>query len=123
MFLIEGLELPAKYDRRVNALDDIADRFGAALSAEFDASPASVVGRAGYRYASIPAVCPDCGADLVFSNGVIDAANGAVAVATCRNRCGWTGRGVFRLIDLVDDDQAGESAVATGTLQPAYQPY
>lgn len=127
MVLIEGLELPIRYDRRATTLDSITSRFEDLLVADFDAEPDHLRGRAGYRYAAIPRVCPDCGARLEMSNPVGDATNGAVAATTCQQSCGWSGRAVFRLIDLVGngtcDSPAVGSVVASETLQPAYQPY
>lgn len=124
MLLVEGAELPLRYDRRVEVLEAITGEFDELLTQEFGTSPDRVMGRTGHRYATIPAVCPNCGTGLGFSTPLLDTANGALAVATCRGSCGWTGSAVYRLIDLIgDQEKPVGSVVAGGDLQPAYQPY
>lgn len=124
LVLIEGLELPVRYDQRVTVLDAMVDQFQDLLDEQFELSPDWVMGRGGYRYASIPPVCPDCSSDLGFSRPLLDSSNGAVADATCHDSCGWEGNAVYRLIDLAGSDGGPEqSIVAEGSLQPAYRPY
>lgn len=124
MLLVEGAELPFRPDRRADTLDAIGGRVDELLTQEFGLSPEWVTGRAGYRYASIPAVCPQCGARLGFSTPLPDTANGALAAAVCQGSCGWTGSAVYRLIDLVaGTERPIRSAVAAGDLEPSYRSY
>lgn len=47
--------------------------------------------------------CPICGEKLNLFELMPDSKDGANALATCT--CGWSGRAIYRLIDLLDDRQ------------------
>lgn len=93
------------------------------LQEEYGLIAGSVVGTTGHQYTQVKPDCPTCGTHLRRRDEGFDAANGAAETAACP-ACGWTGRAVYRLIDLEvlppDTDEAPTSAVASGAIQPHY---
>jgi hypothetical protein len=73
--------------------------------------------------------CPDCQNPLELREVQLGPENGADALASCS--CGWSGRAVYRLIDLEEETEDGSedgftemrSCVAHREMRVSYSPY
>ncbi|WP_135823810.1 hypothetical protein [Halorussus ruber] len=54
----------------------------------------------GHTYTSVSPVCPACDSALTLDGIHLGEGADAHAVARCSADCGWTGDGVFKLVDL-----------------------
>lgn len=90
--------------------------------------PSSIRVFDGPSYTQIKANCPVCRNPLQFQHVELDPENGAKAPVTCL--CGWSGRAIFRLIELQDDNADTSdkitdysSCVTEHNLYPKFYPY
>ncbi|WP_276302704.1 hypothetical protein [Halorussus lipolyticus] len=78
----------------------------------------------GQTYTSVNPICPRCDSALTLDGIHLGEGADAHAVARCIGDCGWTGDGLFKLIDL--DRNVGdhsESEVLAGGVRPEHQRY
>lgn len=78
----------------------------------------------GHTYTSVSPICPRCDSALTLDGIHLGEGADAYAVARCSANCGWTGDGVFKLIDL--DRSVGdhsETEVLAGEIKPEYHRY
>jgi len=78
----------------------------------------------GNTYTSVSPICPACDSALTLNGIHLGEGVNAYAVARCSADCGWTGDGVFKLVDL--DRNVGdhsESEVLAGEIRPERQQY
>lgn len=121
---ITDLDLPESEAERQALLEDLRKTLTEQLRTSLDQSALEVAGSIGHQYATVGPTCPNCGESLDLQGIHLGDGTDAFAVARCAAACGWTGDGVFKLIDL--DRSVGEgyeSAVLAGRVTPDYQPY
>jgi len=78
----------------------------------------------GDTYTSVSPICPRCETPLTLDGIHLGEGADAHAVARCTGDCGWTGDGVFKLVDL--DRNVGdyyESEVLAGEIKLEYHRY
>ncbi|UPV77234.1 hypothetical protein M0R89_22965 (plasmid) [Halorussus limi] len=78
----------------------------------------------GDTYTSVSPICPACDSALTLNGIHLREGANAYAVARCSADCGWTGDGVYKLVDL--DRSVGdhyESEVLAGEIRPERQRY
>ena len=97
---------------------------GSVLNETLGDTTADIKAILGDTYTSVSSSCPGCDSALTL-NGIHLGENAdAYAVARCSADCGWTGDGVFKLVDL--DRNVGdhyESEVLAGGIRPEYHRY
>lgn len=121
---ITDLDLPESEAERQALLEDLRKTLTEQLRTRFDQPAISIADCLGHQYATVGPTCPDCGEPLDLQDIHLGDGPDAFAVARCAAACGWTGDGVFKLIDLDRNVGEGyESAVLAGRVTPDYQPY
>ena len=94
------------------------------LGETFSDSTADIEAILGDMYTSVSPICPRCDSALTLDGIHLGEGADAYAVARCTGDCGWTGDGVFKLVDL--DRNVGdhyESEVLAGGIRPERQRY
>jgi len=95
-----------------------------AVDTVLDDATADIESLLGHTYTSIDRVCPRCDSALTLNGIHLGKGANAYAVARCSADCGWSGDGVFKLIDL-DRSVSGhyESEVLAGGIRLERQRY
>lgn len=128
--MVEDCKLPSDEKERERVLNELESVLANTLP-DYDESEETLRIFDGDFYAqtNIHVNCPDCGEPLKLEGFRLGSENGATALATCL--CGWSGRAVYRLIDLhkdVNDDDDRDpidtySCVSEDNMLVTYTPY
>lgn len=89
--------LPDEERKRKQSLQALTSALANACI-DFDIYPDSFTVYDGHIYSQMDLSCPDCGANLAVREFNSGPGNGADAIAECS--CGFSGRAVYRLIDI-----------------------
>lgn len=121
--IAEGLQLESEEkDQFAEDMKSLLDEYGIDRDVRLYDGPL-------YAQTNVHMHCPDCDERLTLRRPEYDGENGVTAPAKCP--CGWTGRAVYRLIDLesnlrtetAEDLLDPGSCVAADELNVTYVPY
>lgn len=128
--MVEDCELPSDEQERERVLNELESVLANTLP-DYDESEETLRIFDGDFYAqtNMHVNCPDCRERLTLEEFRLGPENGAAALAYCS--CGWSGRAVYRLIDLhkdVDNDDDRDpidpySCVSEDNMLVTYTPY
>jgi len=106
--------LPEDSETKKQALQAIKTAIANACI-DFDIHPDSVTVYDGPIYSQVDLSCPDCRGSLTLRNFQPGRSNGADATAECQ--CGFSGRAVYRVIDIErnTDVSTAEAMLNTGS--------
>jgi hypothetical protein len=104
--MVRDCDLTDDESKKSQILEDMREALSDILT-EYDVEEDSLVTYDGHIYAqtNIHVHCPDCRERLKLRGLRLGPENGADAMASCS--CGWSGRAVYRLIDLEEDTENG----------------
>jgi hypothetical protein len=129
--MVRDCNLPDDESEKSQILEDVREALSDVLT-EYDVEEEDeLVMHDGDIYAqtNVHLHCPDCRDPLKLREFRLGPENGADAVASCS--CGWSGRAVYRLIDLEEETEDGSedeiaekrSCVAHRGMRVSYVPY
>ncbi|WP_435182153.1 hypothetical protein [Halorussus sp. AFM4] len=121
---ITNANLPEDEAEQQALCESLETAVGSVLNETLGDATADIEAMLGHTYTSVSPICPVCDRALTLNGIHLGEGAGAYAVARCSADCGWTGDGVFKLVDL--DRSVGdnyESEVLTGGIRPERQRY
>ena len=121
---VTNADLPEDEGEQQALCQSLETAIGTILGETLGDSTADIEVMLGQTYTSVSPICPRCDSALTLDGIHLGESADAYAVAGCSADCGWTGDGVFKLIDLGRSvgDRYGSEVLARG-ITPDYHRY
>ncbi|WP_135827281.1 hypothetical protein [Halorussus ruber] len=121
---VTNANLPEDEAEQQALCESLETAVGTVLNETLGDSTADIEAMLGHTYTSVSPICPACDSALTLDGIHLGEDANAYAVAGCSADCGWTGDGVYKLVDL-DRSVGGhyESEVLAGGIRLERQRY
>jgi len=121
---VTNANLPEDEAEQQALCESLETAVGSVLNETLGDATADIEAMLGQTYTSVNPICPACDSALTLNGIHLGEGADAHAVARCIGDCGWTGDGLFKLIDL-DRNVGGhyESELLAGEITPGYHRY
>ncbi|WP_128478931.1 hypothetical protein [Halorussus pelagicus] len=121
---VTNANLPDDEAKQQALCESLETAVGTVLNETLGDATEDIEAMLGHTYTSVRPICPACDSALTLDGIHLGEGADAYAVAGCSADCGWTGDGVFTLVDL--DRSVGdhsESEVLASGIRPERQRY